>query len=169
MLKLYHSSQSRSVRPRWLLEEIGAPYELVHVDLSKQEHKTPGYLKIHHRRGAARIDGDFALMSRRRSAPSRSISFARSWRREPAPRPRPPVNGCSTPRRPRPPVIQLFGTPLAAEAERAADRRPACATFAWVADASSDRLTGKLFLPLSSSCRRCPIGLTLWSCSSWGS
>jgi glutathione S-transferase len=47
MLKLYHSPQSRSVRPLWLLEEIGAPYELVKLDFSKNEHKTPEYLKIH--------------------------------------------------------------------------------------------------------------------------
>src|SRR5215831_18918692 len=32
MLKLYHSPQSRSTRPLWLLEEIGAPYELVKID-----------------------------------------------------------------------------------------------------------------------------------------
>ena len=33
MLTLYHATQSRSVRPRWLLEEIGAPYELVRLNL----------------------------------------------------------------------------------------------------------------------------------------
>ena len=29
MIKLYHSPRSRSVRVRWLLEELGLPYELV--------------------------------------------------------------------------------------------------------------------------------------------
>src|SRR5262245_12946823 len=30
-LTLYHAAQSRSTRPRWLLEEIGVPYELVRL------------------------------------------------------------------------------------------------------------------------------------------
>jgi glutathione S-transferase len=62
MLKLYHSPQSRSTRPRWLLEEIGAPFELVKLDLSKQEHKTPQYMKIHpHGAVPALQDGDLVL------------------------------------------------------------------------------------------------------------
>jgi glutathione S-transferase len=32
MVKLYHSPVTRSVRIRWLLEELGHPYELVRVD-----------------------------------------------------------------------------------------------------------------------------------------
>jgi glutathione S-transferase len=63
MLKLYHSAQSRSTRPRWLLEEIGAPYELMRVDLGKQEHKTPQYLQIHpHGSVPALTDGDLTLI-----------------------------------------------------------------------------------------------------------
>jgi glutathione S-transferase len=46
MLKLYHYPQTRSIRPRWLLEEIGAPYELVRVDLAAGEQRTPEYLKL---------------------------------------------------------------------------------------------------------------------------
>jgi glutathione S-transferase len=61
-MKLYHSPRSRSVRPRWLLEEIGAPYELVTFDLSKGEQKTPDYLKIHpHGAVPALVDGEVAL------------------------------------------------------------------------------------------------------------
>jgi glutathione S-transferase len=45
-MKLYHATQSRSVRPRWLLEEIGAPYELVTLELGSGETKRPEYLKI---------------------------------------------------------------------------------------------------------------------------
>lgn len=62
-MKLYHSPRSRSGRPRWLLEEIGEPYELVRLDLSKQEHKSPEYLKIHpHGVVPALVDGDLKLM-----------------------------------------------------------------------------------------------------------
>ncbi|MCK6555928.1 glutathione S-transferase family protein [Candidatus Binatia bacterium] len=62
-MKLYHARQSRSIRPRWLLEEIGVPYELVTLDMSKQEHKAPDYLKIHpHGALPALVDGDLALI-----------------------------------------------------------------------------------------------------------
>lgn len=62
-MKLYHARQSRSIRPRWLLEELGVPYELVTLDMSKQEHKAPDYLKIHpHGALPALVDGDLALM-----------------------------------------------------------------------------------------------------------
>lgn len=61
-MKLYHSSRSRSVRPRWLLEETGAPYELVKLDLSKNEHKAPAYMKVHpHGAVPALVDGDLQM------------------------------------------------------------------------------------------------------------
>jgi len=46
-MKLYYAPRTRAGRPRWLLEEIGAPYEIVPVDLAKGEHKTAAHLKIH--------------------------------------------------------------------------------------------------------------------------
>ncbi|HLY37249.1 MAG TPA: glutathione S-transferase family protein [Candidatus Binatia bacterium] len=62
MLTLYHSNQSRSVRPRWLLEEIGAPYEVVRLNLGAQEHKRPEYLRINPNGTVpALVDGDLAL------------------------------------------------------------------------------------------------------------
>src|SRR5689334_9423574 len=62
MLTLYHSTQSRSVRPRWLLEEIGAPYELVRLNLGTQENKRPEYLRINPNGTVpALVDGDHAL------------------------------------------------------------------------------------------------------------
>lgn len=45
-MKLYHVPQSRSVRPRWLLEEIGVPYEVVLRSTADGSLKTPEYLKL---------------------------------------------------------------------------------------------------------------------------
>ena len=62
MLKLFYASQTRAGRPRWLLEEIGAPYELARLDLSKGDHKKPEYLKINPNGTVpALVDGDLAL------------------------------------------------------------------------------------------------------------
>ena len=44
---LYYCPKTRALRPRWMLEEIGMDYELKRIDLSKKEHKSPEYLKIH--------------------------------------------------------------------------------------------------------------------------
>ena len=58
-LKLYFAPRTRATRPRWLLEELGVPYELVELDMSKQEHKQLPYLRIHPLgRVPALADGD---------------------------------------------------------------------------------------------------------------
>ncbi|MCP3143837.1 glutathione S-transferase family protein [Pyxidicoccus xibeiensis] len=42
-MKLYFALRTRATRARWLLEELGIPYELVRLDLSKHEQDTPEY------------------------------------------------------------------------------------------------------------------------------
>lgn len=43
---LHHHPQSRAQRILWLLEEAGAPYELVPHDLEAGTHKSPEFLKL---------------------------------------------------------------------------------------------------------------------------
>jgi glutathione S-transferase len=58
MLKIYHSTQSRSLRVVWLCEELGLPYELVHLGMFKPEMKTAAYLEIHPLGKVPAIDDD---------------------------------------------------------------------------------------------------------------
>jgi len=46
-MKLYFAPKTRATRPRWLLEELGVPYELINVDLEKGENKQISYLRVH--------------------------------------------------------------------------------------------------------------------------
>jgi glutathione S-transferase len=62
MITLYHSPQSRSIRPRWLLEEIGEPFEVKKVDLQAGAHKKPDYLKLNPNGAVPTlVDGDLVL------------------------------------------------------------------------------------------------------------
>lgn len=45
-MKLYFNPRSRAVIAKWMLDECGAQYELVPIDLQKREHKTPEFLAI---------------------------------------------------------------------------------------------------------------------------
>ena len=45
-LQLYYTKGTRSTRPRWLLEELEAPYELIHINLKEKEHKQDKYRTI---------------------------------------------------------------------------------------------------------------------------
>ena len=45
-MKLYFNPQSRAVIARWMLDECGADYQIVPIDLSLEEHKRAAYLKI---------------------------------------------------------------------------------------------------------------------------
>ncbi len=47
MLKLYHTPQTRSSRMIWLLEEIGAPYEVERVDIRGEGGAPESYRAVH--------------------------------------------------------------------------------------------------------------------------
>jgi glutathione S-transferase len=44
-LTLYYVPKTRSSRPRWILEELGVPYEIVRLEAA--DTKTPEYLAVH--------------------------------------------------------------------------------------------------------------------------
>jgi glutathione S-transferase len=46
-MKLFYVPRTRANRPRWLLEELGVPYELVRLDPAKGETKTPEHTRRH--------------------------------------------------------------------------------------------------------------------------
>jgi glutathione S-transferase len=61
-MKLYHSQFTRSGRARWMLEEIGEPYELTRISFSTGDHKQPGYLAINPNGSVPSfVDGDLTL------------------------------------------------------------------------------------------------------------
>ena len=45
-LTLYHAAPSRSSVVRWMLEELGQPYDLVLLSLAKEDQRKPEYLAI---------------------------------------------------------------------------------------------------------------------------
>lgn len=62
MYRLYFSPGSAAMAPQAVLEEIGAPYELLRVDVAAREHDGAAYRKLNpNGRIPVLIDGDFAL------------------------------------------------------------------------------------------------------------
>lgn len=62
MIRIYGFPFTRSTRATWALEEAGAEYEFIPVDLSKGEHKKPEFLKVNPGgKVPAMIDGDLVL------------------------------------------------------------------------------------------------------------
>lgn len=62
MIQLYYSPGSANLVPHILLEEIGAPFELVLVDRANAAHKKPEYLKLNpNGQIPVLVDDDFVL------------------------------------------------------------------------------------------------------------
>jgi glutathione S-transferase len=61
-MKLFYSQYTRAGRVRWMLEEIGVPFELVRISFAKGEHRTPEFLAVNPSGAVpALIDGDLKL------------------------------------------------------------------------------------------------------------
>ena len=45
-MKLYGYRNGRTLRALWVLEEVGAPYEFVEVDLKRGQHREPAFLAL---------------------------------------------------------------------------------------------------------------------------
>src|SRR5439155_14189449 len=61
-MKLYYAPRTRAVRPRWLLEEIAEPYTIERLDMTKGEHRSDAYKKIHPLGAVpALVDGDLHI------------------------------------------------------------------------------------------------------------
>ncbi|WP_332816201.1 glutathione S-transferase family protein [Ramlibacter sp.] len=62
MIQLHHYPSSAAMVPHILLEEIGAPYERVHVDRAANAHKAPDYLRLNpNGLIPVLVDGDLVL------------------------------------------------------------------------------------------------------------
>lgn len=151
-MKLYHAAQTRSIRPRWLLEEIGAPYSLVRLDMSKGEHKSPAYMKIHpHGAVPALVDGDLTLFE---SAAICAYLADKFPEKHLAPAVGTPARGLYyqwmfyTMATLEPPVIEVvLHTVMLPEAERSAAAAEAGRTkFTQVAQVLGQALSGKNFI-----------------------
>lgn len=61
-MKLYEFAPTRSIRARWMLQELGIDFEAVSVSLPSGEHRNPEYLEINPAgKVPALIDGDLRL------------------------------------------------------------------------------------------------------------
>lgn len=62
MIKIYGSMKSSAGRCYWMAEEVGQTVETMPLDFSKQEHKSPEYLKLNpNGKVPTIIDGDLVL------------------------------------------------------------------------------------------------------------
>ena len=45
-MKLFYNPRSRATIAKWMLDECGAAYEIIPVDLKQREHKAPEFLEV---------------------------------------------------------------------------------------------------------------------------
>jgi glutathione S-transferase len=45
-MKLYEFAPTRSIRVRWVLQELGVEFEAISINLQAGEHRTPAFLAI---------------------------------------------------------------------------------------------------------------------------
>jgi len=62
LIRLHFSPGTRAVRVRWVLEEIGVPYQLSVVSLRRGAHKSKDYLKIHPLRKVPALEIDHTIV-----------------------------------------------------------------------------------------------------------
>jgi glutathione S-transferase len=61
-MQLYYAPRTRAGRPRFLLEELGVPHEIISVEFATKQHKQPDYLEIHpHGAVPALVDGSVRM------------------------------------------------------------------------------------------------------------
>jgi glutathione S-transferase len=61
-MKLYEFGPTRSIRARWILQELGVEFDAVSVDLTRREHCTPDFLELNPAgRVPVLVDGDLVL------------------------------------------------------------------------------------------------------------
>ena len=63
MLTLYHALQSRSSIVRWMLEEIGQPYEIHLLNLQAGDQRTPAYLSVNPMGKVPTLDHDGVIVT----------------------------------------------------------------------------------------------------------
>lgn len=61
-IKLYYTPNTRAHRPRWLLEELGLPYECEYIDIFSYNHKSKTYRNIHPHGSVPAIEIDGKVM-----------------------------------------------------------------------------------------------------------
>jgi glutathione S-transferase len=62
-LTLYHAIPSRSSIARWMLEEVGEPYEVKLIDLQKGENREAGYLAVNPMGKVPTLDHDGVIIT----------------------------------------------------------------------------------------------------------
>lgn len=151
-MKLYFVPKTRATRPRWMLEELGVPYELKVLNVAQGENKLPEYLSVHPLGSVPALeDGDVKLFESAAICQYLADKFPEKGL---APKPGTPERGeyytwmmfCMT--TVEPPLTDIFyNTVMLPEAQRnAATAEKGRKRFAEVARVLEARVGGREFL-----------------------